>query len=70
MKYINKTVKCTVCASKQIIDYKLSPALLSFVDYYGRIKKSYFKGTCRKHQANIALAVKRARHMGLLSFTR
>ena len=70
MKHITKISKCPICESKIIIDYKLSPALLSYVDYYGRIKKSYYKGTCRKDQSRIALAVKRARHMWLLAFTR
>ncbi len=70
MKHINKTMKCPVCESKEIIDYKLSPALLSYVDYYGKIKRSYYRGTCRKDQYRIALAVKRARHMWLLAFTR
>ena len=52
------------------IDYKNTWLLLNFVDYFGRIKKSYYTWTTRKNQAKLSKAIKRARHMALLKFTR
>lgn len=71
MKYVSKDVTCRFTPSKgKEIDYKNIPLLLEFVDYFGRIKKSYYKGTNRKYQLQLAKAIKRARHMGLLAFVR
>ena len=71
MKFVDSTKKCKYCKdNKIIINYKNVGLLLDYVDFYGRIKKSYYKGTCRRHQAKIALAVKQSRHMALMKFTR
>jgi len=71
MKYISKNLACPFNADTSLtINYKNVGLLLSYVDYFGRIKKSYFKGTTRKNQALMAKAIKKARHMGLMNFTR
>lgn len=71
MKYVDSSKTCAFCSHTDIIlDYKNAPALLPFVDYFGKIKKSYYQGTCRVHQHRLANAIKKARHMGLLAFTR
>ncbi|PCI25725.1 30S ribosomal protein S18 [Candidatus Peregrinibacteria bacterium] len=71
MKYVSSDKTCPFKADNTVvIDYKNVPLLRRFVDYYGRIKKSYYKGTTRQNQSRLARSVKRARHMGLLSFTR
>jgi small subunit ribosomal protein S18 len=71
MKFVNPNMECPFKASKgEEIDYKNVPLLLNYVDYFGKIKKSYYKGVSRKYQAKLARSIKRARHMALLSFTR
>lgn len=71
MKYVNSNKKCFFTSEwVKYIDYKNVPMLLDFVDYFGKIKKSYYTGTSRKKQAELSRAVKRARHMGLLAFAR
>lgn len=71
MKYVRPELKCPFKGTQgKEINYKNVPLLLEYVDYFGRIKKSYYKGVSRKYQAKLAKAIKQARHMGLLSFTR
>jgi len=71
MKYVDNTKKCQFCASPELnLNYKNIPLLLTYVDYFGKIKKSYYKGTCRRHQAELATEIKHARHMALMSFVR
>jgi small subunit ribosomal protein S18 len=71
MKFVDPTKKCHFCVeSNSILNYKNSALFLNHVNYFGKIKKSYYSGTCRKHQAELSSNIKRARHMGLLAFTR
>ncbi len=70
MKFVSPDLKCPFKGTKDEINYKNTPLLLKFVDYFGKIKKSYYKGVSRKYQAKLANAIKKARHMGLLVFTR
>lgn len=71
MKYVNNTKKCYFKENWIInIDYKNIPLLLNFVDYFWKIKKSYYNGNSRKMQSRLAQSVKRARHMGLIAFVR
>ncbi len=50
------------------IDYKNVKLLQKFVTEQGRIIPKRITGTSSKYQRQLALAVKRARHMALLPF--
>jgi small subunit ribosomal protein S18 len=60
---------CQFCADKtKSIDYKQTDLLRRFVTDQGKIRGRRETGTCAKHQRMVARAVKRARHMALLSY--
>lgn len=60
---------CQFCADKHLaIDYKQVDILRRFVTEEGKIRPRRQTGTCAKHQRQLALAVKRARHIALLPF--
>jgi small subunit ribosomal protein S18 len=50
------------------IDYKNAGLLRRSVSERAKIKSRSNTGTCRKHQRQVALAVKRAREMALLPY--
>ena len=52
------------------IDYKDTFLLRRYTNSLGKILPKRRTGTCDKHQRQLALAIKRARIMGLLMFTR
>ncbi len=71
MKFVDSTKKCFFKSNWiKDIDYKNVPMLLKFVDYFWKIKKSYYTWTSIKMQSKLALAIKKARHMWLSAFTR
>ena len=49
-------------------DYKDVKTLQKFLDPYGRIEASSRTGLTAKQQRQLAVAVKRARHLALLPF--
>ena len=49
-------------------DYKDVKTLQRFVDIYGQIKSISKTGLSAKQQRQIAVAIKRARHLALLPF--
>ena len=49
-------------------DYKDVKTLQKFLDPYGRIETSARTGLTAKQQRQLAVAVKRARHLALLPF--
>lgn len=51
------------------IDYKETQTLKRFISGLGKIRPKKRTGLCSKHQRQLAKAVKRARHLGLLSAT-
>jgi len=51
------------------IDFKNTELLKRFVSGLGKIKARKRTGVCSKHQRHLAKAIKRARHIGLLSAT-
>lgn len=60
---------CLFCAEKiEHIDYKDIDLLRQFVTDRGKIRPRRQTGTCTKHQRQVALAIKRARHIALLPF--
>jgi small subunit ribosomal protein S18 len=50
------------------IDYKDANLLRDFLTARGKIRSRRQTGTCAQHQRQLAKAVKRARHLAMLSF--
>jgi len=61
---------CRFCAAKTEPDYKNSEELIKYTHKTGKISSRKFNGNCAKHQRRLASAIKRARFLGLLSFSR
>ena len=61
---------CVMCAEKTIIlDYKNAEQLKKFVSDKGKILPRRASGACAKHQREITMTVKRARHIAILPHT-
>lgn len=62
---------CRLCADKsKTLDYKDVKRLESFVTERGKILSSRISGNCAKHQRVVAEAVRKARFVSLLPYTR
>lgn len=60
---------CTFCKDKvDVVDYKDLGALRRAVSDKGKIRSSRVTGSCRRHQRQLARAIKRARELGLLPY--
>ena len=60
---------CPYCRDKiEFVDYKDLDALRKFVSDRGKIRSRRITGACRRHQNQIATAVKRARELALLPY--
>jgi small subunit ribosomal protein S18 len=60
---------CYFCREKiEEVDYKNYNQLRRFASEKGKIRSRRITGACRKHQEQIAVAVKRAREMALLPY--
>jgi small subunit ribosomal protein S18 len=60
---------CFFCKEKIAeIDYKNVTQLRRYVSEKGKIRSRRITGACRRHQVQIATAVKRAREMALLPY--
>ncbi|MBN1148670.1 MAG: 30S ribosomal protein S18 [Anaerolineales bacterium] len=61
---------CQFCTDKSVrIDYKQVELLRRHITDDGKIRPRRQTGTCAKHQRELAIAIKRARHIALLPFT-
>ena len=61
---------CTLCANKDLVlDYKNAEQMKKFINEKGKILPRRATGACTKHQRDITLAVKRARHIAVLPYT-
>jgi small subunit ribosomal protein S18 len=61
---------CAFCVNKETsISYKQPEALRRYTFGRGKIRPRRQTGLCAKHQRELATAVKRARHLALLTFT-
>ena len=61
---------CPLCADKNLVlDYKNGEQLKKFINDKGKILPRRATGACAKHQRDITLAVKRARHIAILPYT-
>lgn len=60
---------CQHCKDKiEQVDYKDVAMLRKFVSDRGKIRSRRITGACRRHQSQIARAVKRARELALLPY--
>jgi small subunit ribosomal protein S18 len=60
---------CYFCKEKiGEIDYKNANQLRRYISEKGKIRSRRITGACRRHQRQVAVAVKRAREMALLPY--
>jgi small subunit ribosomal protein S18 len=60
---------CLHCKDKvEQVDYKDIATLRKFISERGKIRSRRISGACRRHQNQIATAVKRARELALLPY--
>jgi small subunit ribosomal protein S18 len=60
---------CPYCRDKvDQVDYKDVSALRRFISDRGKIRSRRITGACRRHQSQVARAVKRAREVALLPY--
>ena len=69
IKKTNNQRQCQFCTNNlKSADYKDAELLKNYLDTHMRISKHRKTGVCAKHQRSLALAVKRARFLGLLPY--
>jgi len=62
---------CRLCVDKvKSMDYKDARRLEAFTKERGKIVSTRISGNCAKHQRMVAEAIKKARFMSLLPYTR
>lgn len=62
---------CRLCQDKvSVLDYKDTKRLESFVTERGKMLSSRISGNCAKHQRIVSEAIRRARYVSLLPYTR
>ena len=66
--YRKKKKICQMCAGKSV-DYKDVMIINKYINDKGKILPRRATGACAKHQRDITLAVKRARHIAVLPYT-
>lgn len=61
---------CTFCVDKvEHIDYKDVFKLRKYITERGKILPRRISGNCAKHQRQVTVAIKRARHIALLPYS-
>ena len=61
---------CGLCVDKvENIDYKDIARLRRYMSERGKILPRRVTGTCARHQRELTVAIKRARHLALLPYT-
>ena len=61
---------CSFCVDKvDDIDYKDAVKLRKFISERAKILPRRISGCCAKHQRQLTMAIKRARHIALLPYT-
>ena len=74
MAYVQKFVpinrECVFCHNKiKEIDYKDGQMLGKYLSSWAKIETRRRTGCCSLHQRQLALALKRARHLAILPYT-
>jgi small subunit ribosomal protein S18 len=60
---------CPFCRDKvDFVDYKNTAALRRAMSDKGKIRSARITGCCRRHQSQLARAIKRARELALLPY--
>jgi len=60
---------CYFCREKvEEVDYKNAAQLRRYISEKGKIRSRRITGACRRHQRQLAVAIKRAREMALLPY--
>ena len=60
---------CTFCRDKiDVVDYKDFGTLRRAMSEKSKIRSARITGSCRRHQKQLAVAIKRARELGLLPY--
>ena len=60
---------CAFCVDKvESIDYKDIPRLRRYLSERAKIVPRRVTGTCARHQRQLTIAIKRARHLALLPY--
>jgi small subunit ribosomal protein S18 len=68
-RFSRRRKRCFFCEQKIThIDYKQTDMLWRFLTDRGKIRPRRQTGTCAKHQRQLAIAIKRARHLAMLPF--
>lgn len=63
--------KCELCETNiEYVDYKNVEFITKFISGIGQIKPHTSTGTCARHQRKVANAIKRARFMALIPYTK
>ena len=61
---------CVFCSDEnQKIDYKDANLLRKYISERGKILPRRITGNCAKHQRELTVAVKRARHIAIIPYT-
>jgi len=67
--FMFRKLKCKFCLNKvKKIDYLEFQNLRKFTTERGKILPARITGSCAKHQRQLAKAIKRARHVGLMPY--
>ena len=62
---------CPFCETRvRLVDYKDERTLGRFIPDHGKILPSRLSGVCARHQRQLSTAIKRARYLALLPYTR
>ncbi|MDD4980976.1 MAG: 30S ribosomal protein S18 [Candidatus Omnitrophica bacterium] len=62
---------CRLCLDKtKAVDYKDVKRLEAFIRERGKILSTRISGNCAKHQRMVAEAIKKARYLSLIPYTR
>ena len=68
--YFRRKKSCPFTGPKApAIDYKDTRTLNRFVSPYGKMLPSHITGVSNKKQRELAIAIKRARHLALMPYT-
>ena len=59
---------CVFCGKTAVIDYKDTNTLKKYVSERGKILPRRITGNCAKHQRELTVAIKRARHIALMPY--
>ena len=68
-RFFSRPKECQFCGDKNVmIDYKNVELLRRFITDESKIRPRRQTGTCAKHQRELAVAIKRARHLAMIPF--